>query len=174
MPSILVLICMQFELIHGFKKSFSLFYVCSFILSLYCILPQIKNQMFYLNSTCLFSPQNNMQDYWNKQRINLVSDQILKDGWEEVGKWLTNAWFVHCLKATEIFHHYSISNFFPLYPSQWMEFIQKCRKVTSQHGIVEQAWVLDANIRFYWSLTVDISLNLSESESHFQNGILNI
>lgn len=103
-----------------------------------------------------------------EQKNTLLTDQISQAGWEAVGKWLTNARFVHCLKATEIFHHSSISNFVPSYPSEWMEFFQKCQNVTSQCGLVEQAWMLGLNSRFYLTLTVwpwtfhktSLSLNL--------------
>lgn len=99
---------------YGFIKSFfPLIFVHVFLVS--CISPEIKDQVLYslsvgplyLTTICRIAGRK------QRKKSALLSDQIFQAGLE-VGKWLSNTWFVHCFKATEILQYSSISNFFSL------------------------------------------------------------
>lgn len=143
-------------LIHGFIKNSipSWFYVGRFfpIYIVYCPKSGINSSIYF---PLVFPPppQNNLKNYWNKQKVSLLSDQIFQDGWEAAGKCLTNAWFVHCLKATKIFHHCSISKFFPLIVLSIDGILSEMPKSKSRCCVIEQTWVLSwQQFFFFWSL----------------------
>lgn len=121
---------------------------------LYCILFQIGDQVSNLFSICPFFSYNNLQNYWNNKKKYFV---VWPDFPSWVGggrKWLTHAYFVHCFKATEIFHPCFISNFSPHTLSMGGIHSEMPKHNKSVWCRVEWACVLGSNSRLYLASTV--------------------
>lgn len=110
--NICMLICTSVALLNHYFLIWGVFFLQS-ILYIHCLRSRIKSSIYFLLALYFLEPVAKLvgMTSWNdkKKKNTLLFDQIFQAGWEEVWKWLTNAWFVHCLKATEIFHHCSIS-----------------------------------------------------------------
>lgn len=137
---------------------------------LMCAMAQMKEQVLYAFSICLLLVRT-IKSYWNKRKYFIVSPKFLS--WVGKGKRLTNVWFVHCLKATKMSQHSSLSSAHSnsLFNGGIHAKIPKY-EVSMWRESAYQRWELTTDF-IHLLMALDVLFNLSESKSfHLKNRIV--
>lgn len=135
MPSTVVRICKKdylFLQIHAwrYKLILSLFCMHIFLLSMLYIVSDQRSSLYFIFYLSFFNfpfLRTICRITGTTKRNTLLSDQIFQAGWEEIECLLCSLFQSH-RNLSSLFH----VQFFPSYPSQWIEFTQKCQNITNQ------------------------------------------